>query len=95
MRRRTVIWEDFLKLAHPKGIVIYLKKHGDGLICIRGKLLFISLQDQPERQGENHLTGGSPDFHCHFGFSFTWQDFKDELWPCINCRDVLLNKTRV
>jgi hypothetical protein len=87
-----VIRDDLLKLARPEGIVIYSKFHG-GLIRIRAKL-FASLQDQPERRGENHLTGGSSDYHRRFGFSFPWQDYEDELRPCFLCRDVLFDRTR-
>ena len=88
----TAIAADLLKLARPEGILIYSKEHG-GLIRIRAKL-FVSLQDQPERRGENHLTGGSSDFHRRFGYSFPWQDFEHELRPCMNCRGVLLDKTQ-
>jgi hypothetical protein len=87
----VLIRDDLLKLARPEGIVIYSKKHG-GFVRIRAKL-FVSLQDQPERRGENHLTGGSSDLHRRFGFSFPWQDFEEELRPCGHCRDVLFDKT--
>lgn len=83
--------DDMLMPARPGGILIYSKKHG-GLLRIRAKL-FVSLQDQPERRGENHLTGGSSDLHRRFGFSFPWQEFEDELRPCVNCRAVLFDKT--
>jgi hypothetical protein len=86
-----IIRDDLLSLARPEGIVIYSKNHG-GLIRIRAKL-FVCLQDQPERRGENHLTGGSSDLHRRFGYSFPWQDFEDELRPCINCRSILFDKT--
>jgi hypothetical protein len=88
----VAIQEDLLKLARPEGMVMYSKKHG-GLIRIRAKII-VSLQDQPERRGECHLTGGSSDFHRRFGYSFPWQNYEDELRPCINCRAVLLDKTR-
>jgi hypothetical protein len=87
-----VIREDLLMLARPQGIVIYSKEHG-GLIRICAKLI-VCLQDQPERRGENHLTGGASDYHRRFGYSFPWQNFKDELRPCMNCRVILLDKTK-
>ena len=87
-----VIRADLLELARPEGVVIYSKMHG-GLVRVRAKI-FASLQDQPERRGENHLTGGSSDFHRRFGFSFPWQDYGDVLRPCVNCRDVLLDTTQ-
>ena len=87
-----VIREDLLRLARPQGIVVYSKKHG-GLIRICARLI-VSLQDQPERRGENHLTGGSSDFHRRFGYSFPWQNFEHELRPCRHCRSILFDKTR-
>ena len=87
-----VIRADLLMLARPQGKIFYSKEHG-GLIRICARLI-VSLQDQPERRGENHLTGGSSDFHRRFGYSFPWQEFEDELRPCINCRSILLDKTQ-
>jgi len=86
----TVIAADLLRLARPEGVVIYSKVHG-GLLRVRAKI-FVSLQDQPERRGENHLTGGSSDYHRRFGYSFPWQDYGPQLRPCPGCRLSLLDK---
>jgi hypothetical protein len=84
-----VIRENLLRLSSHEGVVVYSKEH-DGLVRIRGKLI-VSLQDQPERRGENYLTGGSSDFHRRFGYSFPWQEYEHQLRPCPACRTILFD----
>jgi hypothetical protein len=84
------IHEDMNKLSSPQGMVLYSVELG-GLIRIRGKYI-VSLQDQPERRGENYLTSGSfSTYHRRFGYSFPWQEFGPVLRPCRLCREGLFN----
>ncbi len=87
-----VIAEDLRTLSQPEGIIVYSKAHG-GLVRIRAKII-ACLQDQPERRGENGLTGGGSDFHRRFGYSFPWQDFETELRLCPGCREVLFDESK-
>ena len=86
-----VILDDLKRMTRPEGILIYSKLH-QGLIRIRAKLL-VSLQDQPERRGENHLLAGSSTLHKRFGWSFPWQKFATTsvLRPCAGCRAILFD----
>jgi hypothetical protein len=87
-----ILRDDLLKMSSPAGIPIYSKVHG-GIICIRAKML-ASLQDQPERRGENFLTAGSSTYHRRFGYSFPWQDYEEVLRPCDSCRTTLFDTTK-
>ena len=87
-----ILQTDMKKLAATEGALFYSPEHG-GLIRIRAKL-FVSLQDQPERRGQNYLTSGSfSTYHRRFGYSFKWQDFGPVLRPCSLCREALFDTT--
>jgi hypothetical protein len=81
--------KNLLQLSSPGGVVMYSKRHG-GLVSVRAKL-FVSLQDQPERRGTNHLMAGNSTFHRRFGYSAPWPEFKDVLRPCLSCRQLLVD----
>lgn len=84
-----VVAKDLEKLQSAEGVLVYSKKHG-GLIRLRAKVI-VSLQDQPERRGENHLSAVASLLHRRFGWSFPWPAFADVLKPCDSCRAIMLN----
>jgi hypothetical protein len=84
-----ILAADLERLSSVEGLLIYSKLH-KGLIRIRGKLIS-SLQDQPERRGENHLAAHAATLHKRWGWSFPWADFEKVLKPCATCRATLFD----
>lgn len=52
--------------------------------------LFVSLQDQPERRGANHLLAGNSTMHSSFGRVFDLKSIKKTVPSCDDCLDNLL-----
>jgi hypothetical protein len=85
-----VVAQDLERLQSAEGVLAYSKKHG-GLIRLCGAKVIVSLQDQPERRGENHLAGVAFLLHRRFGWSFPWPEFANVLKPSDSCRAIMLN----